>query len=197
MPPSVVAERNRQQAEDRDRRQHTEDWMRLPDVQMSEHTKRPLGLPAHPPPAYMVSADGILPPAAGPALPPLTSIQSPFADNEQSPTSLPSFAALTASSLNPTHPRAPTTSPPLRSEPWPSLNPLTAYYSPNSTSAIASPERTDADISRTVSAIASPRDGRAASVNMDDPDVRLAAEALGDLRAGACCISSPHSVFVN
>jgi hypothetical protein len=27
-------------------------------------------------------------------------------------------------------------------------------------------------------------DGRAPSVNLDDPDVRLAAEALGDLRAG-------------
>lgn len=27
-------------------------------------------------------------------------------------------------------------------------------------------------------------DGRAGSVNIDDPDVRLAAEALGDLRAG-------------
>ena len=26
--------------------------------------------------------------------------------------------------------------------------------------------------------------GRAGSVNLDDPDVRLAAEALGDLRAG-------------
>jgi hypothetical protein len=27
-------------------------------------------------------------------------------------------------------------------------------------------------------------DGRASSVSLDDPDVRLAAEALGDLRAG-------------
>ena len=41
--------------------------------------------------------------------------------------------------------------------------------------------------SNSVAGTASPDrylDGRAPSVNLDDPDVRLAAEALGDLRAG-------------
>jgi hypothetical protein len=46
----------------------------------------------------------------------------------------------------------------------------------------------DFDIgSNSVNSAASPDrygDGRAPSVNLDDPDVRLAAEALGDLRAG-------------
>jgi transcriptional repressor OPI1 len=37
-------------------------------------------------------------------------------------------------------------------------------------------------------------EGRASSVSLDDPDVRLAAEALGDLRAGMeCLIFSKHS----
>lgn len=50
-----------------------------------------------------------------------------------------------------------------------------------------SPAKMDVDTSsNSVASTASPDyfDGRASSVSLDDPDVRLAAEALGDLRAG-------------
>lgn len=73
---------------------------------------------------------------------------------------------------------------------WPSVNPLAAYYTPGYGQAGDSPLKTDADASSTSTGTAgamSPDchiDGRASSVSLDDPDVRLAAEALGDLRAG-------------
>lgn len=57
--------------------------------------------------------------------------------------------------------------------------------------AAESPTKMDVDTSsNSVTSTASPDyfDGRASSVSLDDPDVRLAAEALGDLRAG---MSSP------
>jgi hypothetical protein len=70
---------------------------------------------------------------------------------------------------------------------WPSSNPLTAYYKPGPSQlspktgpamGMDSPSRTDVD---TVDS----RGRRGGSVlSIDDPDVRLAAEALGDLRAG-------------
>lgn len=73
---------------------------------------------------------------------------------------------------------------------WPPLNPLPAYHAPGPQhfQAIDSPARMDLDTSsNSVASAASPDrflDGRASSVSLDDPDVRLAAEALGDLRAG-------------
>jgi transcriptional repressor OPI1 len=70
---------------------------------------------------------------------------------------------------------------------WPSSNPLTAYYQPGPSQlspkagpvpGMDSPNRMDVDTP----------DGRGmrggSVLSMDDPDVRLAAEALGDLRAG-------------
>lgn len=70
---------------------------------------------------------------------------------------------------------------------WPSSNPLTAYYqpgpsqlSPKTTTrrSTDSPNGMDLDLSDN-------RARRGGSVlSIDDPDVRLAAEALGDLRAG-------------
>jgi hypothetical protein len=72
---------------------------------------------------------------------------------------------------------------------WPSSNPLSAYYQPSalessptsrSTAGVGSPSTMDIDGANSDS-----RSRRAGSVlSMDDPDVRLAAEALGDLRAG-------------
>ena len=66
---------------------------------------------------------------------------------------------------------------------WPSSNPFVSYYrpphgSPSTASArgVDSPGAMDLDDSRGV------RGGSVLSI--DDPDVRLAAEALGDLRAG-------------
>jgi hypothetical protein len=67
---------------------------------------------------------------------------------------------------------------------WPSLSPLGLP----TTAKIDSPSTMDLDTgSNSVNSATSPDrygDGRAPSVNLDDPDVRLAAEALGDLRAG-------------
>ena len=70
---------------------------------------------------------------------------------------------------------------------WPSSNPLTAYYQPGPSqlspktgpaAGVDSPSRMDVDTPDS-------RGRRGGSVlSMDDPDVRLAAEALGDLRAG-------------
>lgn len=72
---------------------------------------------------------------------------------------------------------------------WPSSNPFVSYYrppngSPRSVGGVDSPSAMDLDDSRGV------RGGSVLSI--DDPDVRLAAEALGDLRAGMsppvwCC----------
>lgn len=72
---------------------------------------------------------------------------------------------------------------------WPSSNPLSAYYQPSalqasptsrSTAGVDSPSTMDVDGTNSDS-----RSRRAGSVlSMDDPDVRIAAEALGDLRAG-------------
>lgn len=80
---------------------------------------------------------------------------------------------------------------------WPPLNPIASYFpSPGQTHQaqhahrLDSPSTMDLDASsNSVASAASPdrhMDGRASSVNLDDPDVRLAAEALGDLRAGEC-----------
>jgi hypothetical protein len=60
--------------------------------------------------------------------------------------------------------------PPPKEHQWPSMNPLTTFYTPSHAQAANSPQRMDMD--------------RSSSVSLDDPDVRMAAEALGDLRAG-------------
>lgn len=70
---------------------------------------------------------------------------------------------------------------------WPSSNPLTAYYQPGpsalspktqTSGGMESPRTMDLDTPDS-------RGRRGGSVlSIDDPDVRLAAEALGDLRAG-------------
>lgn len=87
--------------------------------------------------------------------------------------------------------RTPPAPPPPAGGHWPSLNPFTTYYTPSHAQAADSPARMDVDVSSNsaVSAASPDRfyDGRASSVSLDDPDVRMAAEALGDLRAGAIC----------
>lgn len=73
---------------------------------------------------------------------------------------------------------------------WPPLNVLPAYHAPTHPppQAVDSPARMDIDTSsNSVTSAASPdrlHDARSTTVDIDDPDVRLAAEALGDLRAG-------------
>lgn len=83
---------------------------------------------------------------------------------------------------------------------WPSSNPLTAYYQPSpahaspmsKSSAIAdSPSGMDIDVATPDS-----RGRRGGSVlSIDDPDVRLAAEALGDLRAGSQDFFTTFKIF--
>ena len=76
---------------------------------------------------------------------------------------------------------------------WPSSNPLTAYYqpgpsqlSPKNKSVTDSPGGMDIDTPDS-------RGRRGGSVlSIDDPDVRIAAEALGDLRAGKSTFRTPQ-----
>jgi hypothetical protein len=87
----------------------------------------------------------------------------------------------------PPQPQEPRYQPPEHQFVWPSSNPLTAYYQPgpsqlspksNPSHSIGSPTMIDMDTPDS-------RGRRGGSVlSIDDPDVRLAAEALGDLRAG-------------
>jgi len=75
------------------------------------------------------------------------------------------------------------------------MNPLTTYYTSSHARNADTPQRMDIDVASSGSTMstASPDrfpEGRASSINLDDPDVLLAAEALGDLRAG---MSSPPS----
>ncbi|KAJ8119305.1 hypothetical protein ONZ43_g3717 [Nemania bipapillata] len=128
-------------------------------------------------------------------------------DNNSNNQSLPSLSSITASappsstspsiqqfpssSQRPPEPAYPPPAPPPLTH-WPSLNPLTAYYTPSHVQDPEPPLRMDTDVaSKSTSSAASPDrfpDGRASSVSLDDPAVRMAAEALGDLRAGQFCL---------
>ncbi|OTB09896.1 hypothetical protein K445DRAFT_29126, partial [Daldinia sp. EC12] len=132
-------------------------------------------------------------------LAPIKSISPPNSDEKNSENHhLPSLSSLTASSAplyTPPQPSEPAYSPPAPPPltHWPSLNPLTAYYTPSHVQNADSPMRMDVDASSS-SGVSAPspdrfQEGRASSVSLDDPDVRMAAEALGDLRADF--VSSP------
>ncbi|KAJ4321272.1 transcriptional regulator opi1 [Fusarium piperis] len=131
------------------------------------------------PPAYSNSAHAIkLPDVPNTELPPLSHLE---ADND---IKLPSLSSLTSEmALDPPKNH------------WPSLNPIHPYHAlaPLGPQTMDSPTRMDLDASSNsvVSAPSPDRflDARSSSVSLDDPDVRLAAEALGDLRADF--ISSP------
>jgi transcriptional repressor OPI1 len=171
----------------------------------------PLGrtfkLPLYPPPSYSqaqpdAKADHGFPlNAAAAELAPI----KPHAgarDHSDKPNTLPSLSSLTSPPMDmyahdsqPTthHPPRPNYAPPPIPEApqpthWPSLNPFTAYYAPGHADSAEAPLRLEPDSANSsVTSAASPmsaQDGRASSVSLDDPDVRLAAEALGDLRAG-------------
>ncbi len=68
----------------------------------------------------------------------------------------------------------------------PQANTLTYRQPPPQPSRAESPVNPDYDGTNSVTSEASPdqKEGTPTSVTLDDPDVRLAAEALGDLRAG-------------
>lgn len=128
------------------------------------------------PPAYSNSAHAIkLPDVPNTELPPLSHLE---ADND---IKLPSLSSLTSEmALDPPKNH------------WPPLNPIHSYHplAPLGPQTMDSPTRMDLDASSNsvVSAPSPDRllDARSSSVSLDDPDVRLAAEALGDLRAGLC-----------
>lgn len=67
---------------------------------------------------------------------------------------------------------------------WPSSNPLTAYYQPGPSQLSPKNKSMDSPGGMDIDTPDS-RGRRGGSVlSIDDPDVRIAAEALGDLRAG-------------
>ncbi|KAK3937433.1 clock-controlled protein 8 [Diplogelasinospora grovesii] len=130
----------------------------------------------------------------------LAPIQSHSKDSSVANNSLPSLSSITGAQpqrLAPLSQPAPSSySPPSASaNHWPSLNPLTAYYSPSHAQAADSPLRMEVDAEHHATRGHVPEqrdpyyDRRAASVSLDDPNVRMAAEALGDLRADF--VSSP------
>ncbi|KAL2169260.1 hypothetical protein VTG60DRAFT_6340 [Thermothelomyces hinnuleus] len=63
--------------------------------------------------------------------------------------------------------------------PWPSLNPFTTYYKPSYLEPAESPPSMTSE------------PGSSRSVSLDDPDVRIAAEALGQMKTE--CASSPRN----
>ncbi|KAI1078649.1 transcription factor Opi1-domain-containing protein [Whalleya microplaca] len=175
-----------------------------PTAAIFDRLDRPFKLPLYPPPSYAQTHDPAalrFPDTPKTELAPIkpTSAQLTDEKNHHS-NSLPSLSSLTASSSTPLYPSSqppePAYSPPAPPSVthWPSLNPLTAYYTPSHAQNAESPMRMDVDSSSNsgLSAASSDRfqDGRASSVSLDDPDVRMAAEALGDLRADF--VSSPR-----
>ncbi|KAK4097589.1 Opi1-domain-containing protein [Parathielavia hyrcaniae] len=105
---------------------------------------------------------------------------------------LPPLSSVTGTSAHAPLPKPPDPSHPRTlAEPtnhWPSLNPFTTYYTPSFLDPVESSPSMGSE----------PSVGqRASSVTLDDPDVRIAAEALGQMRTD--CGSSPrnHSVSSN
>lgn len=165
----------------------------------SSLSPRPLGqVPSHSPPTYAYSqqqnnhdpATLKFPDAPSNELAPLQF----HAFSDSSLGSLPSLASLTGASatsslrFNPTSATRDTSfSPPPKPRTWPSGNPYSAYYAGGHGQSAEMAARMDIDsMSHGTRAPMSPEmmNGRASSVSLDDPDVRMAAEALGDLKAG-------------
>lgn len=136
-------------------------------------SQQPASLSTQPPPHGPIAATTPFADTPTTELPPI----QPHHERAASATnhSLPSLSSVTSGLQPKPEPRpAPTQ--------WPSLNPYTVFYSPGYAKPAEVPSRSDTDASA-----ASPEryyDRRSGSVSLDDPDVRMAAEALGDLRAG-------------
>lgn len=168
-----------------------------PTTGMFDRLDRTFKLPLYPPPSYAQAHDPVglrFPDPPKAELAPIKPIYTPGHDEKISTNNhLPSLSTLTASSAplyTPPHPSEPSYSPPAPPPlaHWPCINPLTAYYNPSHAQNAESPMRMDVDTNSSSGLSASSpdrfQDGRASSVSLDDPDVRMAAEALGDLRAG-------------
>lgn len=170
----------------------------------SSLSPRPLSqLPAYSPPSYAFAQQNHDPTTLSFPQPPsneLAPLQlNPSSDHGVS--SLPSLAYLTGPPTSGSLRFSTSTgasdtsfSPPSRSRPWPSGNPYSAYYTGNNAQSAGSPAKMDLDsLSSGTRGPLSPEPvgGRASSVSLDDPDVRMAAEALGDLKAGECMTIRP------
>jgi transcriptional repressor OPI1 len=163
-------------------------------------------VPSYAPPSYAQSHDPALlqfPTVPSTELPP---IQPALAHNDSDHHTLPSLSSVTGPQPQRFPPPQPTElsynqpAPALVNH-WPNLNPFTAYYAPGHVQAAESPAKMDVDVSSNsaVSAASPDRfhDGRASSVSLDDPDVRIAAEALGNLRAGIDETLLPHGYEIS
>lgn len=173
-----------------------------PPASVSASASASVPVPAYSPPSYSFSQQNTDPSTLNFPNPPSTEL-APLQFNAQTDhaiNSLPSLALLTGAPTSSSRrfpPSYSTTttadsrrsySPPTRPRAWPTGNPYSAYYAPGHGQA-DSPMRMDMDtMSNGTRGPLSPDTmaGRASSVSLDDPDVRMAAEALGDLRAGEC-----------
>lgn len=176
----------------------------------SSLSPRPLtSAPGHSPPSYAFSqhnhdpATLKFPEAPSAELAPLQ-----FNSHDNHVNSLPSLASLTGTSLSSSTgqlSRSSATSdtsysPPSRPRGWPSGNPYSAYYTAGHGQSADSPAKMDIDSSSSGTRGPLSPDtmgGRASSVSLDDPDVKMAAEALGDLKASKLADSSNSQSFTS
>ncbi|KAF7550364.1 hypothetical protein G7Z17_g5763 [Cylindrodendrum hubeiense] len=140
--------------------------------------------PAYSPTNHMGASVFNMPDVPTTELPPPLPRSLPPLSHRDADIKLPSLSSLTGDlALNPP------------SNHWHHMNPLPPYHTsaPQLLHTADSPIKMDIDASsNSVASAASPDrllDARSGSVSLDDPDVRLAAEALGDLRADF--VSSP------
>lgn len=123
----------------------------------------------------------------------LPPIQPPSSVGQENANMLPSLSSVTGSQPFHAPPQLPDASQPAGGPAtWAGQGPRDCLQP----RAAESPARMDIETSsNSVASGASPDyfDGRASSVSLDDPDVRLAAEALGDLRAGMSDGSAHHT----
>jgi transcriptional repressor OPI1 len=92
---------------------------------------------------------------------------------------LPSLSSVTSGLKPSTEPGPPTH--------WPSLNPYTTFYTPSYAQPTETPPPRHSGAEMSAASPDRFSERRSGSVSLDDPDVRMAAEALGDLRAGTSC----------
>lgn len=179
----------------------------------SSSSPRPLGsisvsvtVPAYAPPSYAFSQQQNHDPSTIVFPDPPSTELAPLQLNahENSVGSLPSLAYLTGASATTATTRrfGPSSAnrdksyspPPSRIRTWPTGNPYSVYYTGGHGHPADSPARMDIDsMSSGTRGPLSPDivGGRASSVSLDDPDVRMAAEALGDLKAGKSGLAHP------
>lgn len=161
----------------------------------SSLSPRPLAsVPGYSPPSYAFSQHNHDPATLNfPRAPSAELAPLQLHAHESHVNSLPSLASLTGppSASSSKFGRSSATSdtsysPPSKPRVWPTGNPYSAYYTAGYGQSVDSPARMNMDsMSNGTRGPLSPDTigGRASSVSLDDPDVKMAAEALGDLKA--------------